>query len=208
MRLPGDAAATGGPVRPHGGVLQRAGCRSPLDGFLRDYRRCRCHRPRGPAHMRRQRSQADAARAMIPPGANPPSSTELARAAQPLAERRRSTAALPPPAVSCTCISTAWTQRTSPPSSTGRMILERWHRGRCSAEGMTSAWPEVACGAQDGPPHRRLPGHATSTQPQRRATRTHHLLHAGLVPQRVPGRQPAMPRSQFRLSPPHCPPGA
>jgi len=46
--------------------------------------------------MRRQRSQADAARAMVPPGSLSPRSAELARAAQPLSEPRRSTAALPP----------------------------------------------------------------------------------------------------------------
>jgi hypothetical protein len=98
-----------------GGLLS-----APLDGFLRDYRRCRCHRPRGPAHMRRHRSQADAARAMIPPGSRsppaprswrgPPSRSQSRGAARPR---------FPPPAVSCTCISTARPPRTSPPSLPG-----------------------------------------------------------------------------------------
>ncbi len=52
--------------------------------------------------------------------------------------------------------------RTSPPSSTGRMILERWRRGWCSAEGITPAGQEIACGSQRGSPRRRLPGRATA----------------------------------------------
>ena len=71
--------------RPCGGLLP-----APLDGFLRDYRRCRCHRPRGPARMRGHRSQADAARATIPSGSRSPPLHGVARASQPLAEPRRS----------------------------------------------------------------------------------------------------------------------
>jgi len=123
MRLPGDAAATGGQSGHMAVYCNPAGCRSPLDGFLRDYRRCRCHRPRGPAHMRRQRSQADAARAMIPPGSLPPAPRSWRGPPSRSQSRGEARPHFPPPAVSCTCISTAWTPRTSPPSSTGRMIL-------------------------------------------------------------------------------------
>jgi hypothetical protein len=159
----------------YGGLLS-----APLDGFLRDYRRCRCHRPRGPAHMRRHRSQADAARARDPSGSLSPPLREWRGPPSRSQSRGEVRPHFPPPADSCTCISTAWTPRTSPLSSTGRMLLERWHRGRCPAEGITPAWQEVACDSPTGVPAPQAPR-------PRDSARSHNQKRGQLVTCYTPG---------------------
>ena len=128
---------------------------------------------RGPRH--------DPSREPIPPGSTewrgPPSRSQGRGEARPH---------FPPPAVSCTCISTAWPPRTSPPSSSGAARTSPEMTGPVG-----SPRPMRGTVRRRGLPSRAGKARPRSPLPLTPATDGPIVLHAGLVPRPPPGRPAA-----------------